>query len=180
MQRVAVVGTSCSGKTTLARKIASALDVPHIELDVIHWGPDWTPAPTDAFRRAVADATGGEHWVVDGNYSKVRDIVWGRATHVVWLNYPFLTVLWRALARTLRRAILREELFASNRESLRQSFLSRESILWWVIRSHHRRQREYRQLIDDGCFPNIQHIELTTPAETKQFIHRIGEANNSL
>jgi adenylate kinase family enzyme len=179
MQRVAVIGTSCSGKTTLALEIAAALGVPHIELDAIHWGPDWSPAPIDAFRRAVTDATNGKRWVVDGNYSKVRDIVWGRATHVIWLNYPFLTVFRRALVRTLRRALHREELFAGNRESLRQSFLSRESILWWVIRSHHRNQRKIRQLIDDGCFPNLQYIELKTPADTKQFIRRIGEANIS-
>ena len=177
MPRVVVVGTSCSGKTTLARRLAATLGAPHIELDVLHWGPDWTPAPIDAFRRAVANATNDDHWVADGNYSKVRDIVWGRATHVIWLNYPFLTVFLRALARTLRRAILQEELFAGNRESLRQSFFSRESILWWIIRSHHRRQREFRKLINDESFPNLQHTELRTPAETKQFVHKIAEAS---
>jgi adenylate kinase family enzyme len=180
MPRIVVVGTSCSGKTTLARKLATVLAVPHIELDVIHWGPGWTPAPIDEFRRAVANATNEDHWVADGNYSKVRDIVWRRATHVVWLNYPFLTVFSRALARTLRRALLREELFAGNRESLRQSFLSRESILWWIIHSHRRRQREFRQLIDDGSFPNLQYTELRTPAATKQFIMRIIEGEISL
>ncbi len=40
-----------------------------------------------------------------------------------------------------------------------------------------RRQREYRQLIEDGCFPNLQYIELRTPAETRHFIDRISEAS---
>ena len=41
---ILVMGVSGSGKTTYARKLASQLNVPHIELDTLYWGPDWTPA----------------------------------------------------------------------------------------------------------------------------------------
>jgi adenylate kinase family enzyme len=98
MQRVVVVGTSCSGKTTLARQLSQMLGVPHIELDAVHWLPNWQPRPTDEFRRLVAEAVARESWVMDGNYSSTaRDIVWDRATTLIWLNYPFRVVFWRAL-----------------------------------------------------------------------------------
>lgn len=36
--RVAIVGTSCSGKSTLARELSRRLGTPHVELDELFWG----------------------------------------------------------------------------------------------------------------------------------------------
>jgi adenylate kinase family enzyme len=121
LRRVAVVGTSCAGKTTFAAVLAAQLQAPHIELDALHWRPGWVRARPEAFRQAVAAATSADRWVSDGNYSVVRDLVWGRATALVWLDYSFPTVLRRALHRTARRALLREELYSGNRESFRKA-----------------------------------------------------------
>ena len=167
MERVIVVGTSCSGKTTLAQQISRALGAPHIELDAIHWKPNWQERPAEEFRQLVSEAAAGEEWVMDGNYSAGRDIVWGRATTIIWLNYPFRVVLWRALYRTTKRVINREELFSGNRESFRQSFLSRDSIILWVLRTYRRRRREYRRVLDGGTFPHLRVIELRKPAEAE-------------
>ena len=131
MARVVVIGTSCAGKTTFARSLARMLGFPHIELDALHWQPNWIERPDDEFCALAAAALAQNSWVTDGNY--VRDLVWSRATTVIWLNYAFPVVLWRAVARTLRRALTGEELFSGNRESLRTAFFSRDSILWWVL-----------------------------------------------
>ena len=61
--------------------------MPHIELDALHWGPNWKEAPTDVFRERVRLALQGDAWVIDGNYGKVRDIIWSRAEAIVWLDY---------------------------------------------------------------------------------------------
>ena len=53
MDRINVVGTSCSGKTTLARDLARRLVLPHVEFDALFWGPNWTPVPTDVFRERL-------------------------------------------------------------------------------------------------------------------------------
>ncbi len=71
MRRLAVVGTTGSGKTRLAREISTRLEIPHIELDSLYWGPYWTEPPVEAFRERVARALTGEAWVVDGNYSVI-------------------------------------------------------------------------------------------------------------
>ena len=137
-ERLIIIGTSCSGKTTLTRQLSRTLRAPCIELDAIHWKPAWQPRPTDEFRQMVSEVVAGERWVIDGNYSRVRDIVWARGTTIIWLNYPFRVVLWRALCRTVKRAATQEELFSGNRESFRKSFFSRESIILWVIYSYRR------------------------------------------
>jgi GTPase SAR1 family protein len=41
LMRIVVVGTSGAGKTTLARRIAAQLQLPHIELDAINWQSEW-------------------------------------------------------------------------------------------------------------------------------------------
>ncbi len=174
MERVVVVGTSCSGKTTLARQLAGVLGAPHVELDGIHWMSGWRERPVDEVRRMVSADAAAERWVMDGNYSAVRDIVWGRATAVVWLNYPFRVVLWRALSRTTRRVITREELFSGNREGFQQSFLSRDSIILWAITSHRRVRREYRRILDSGDFPHLRVIELGSPAEAEALVARLS------
>jgi adenylate kinase family enzyme len=147
MYRVSVVGSSCSGKTTIARRIADHYQIPHIELDKVFWQPNWTPLPIDQYRLAVQALAAGDDWVIDGNYGKVRDIVWARATDVVWMNLPLAVVLWRVIKRTIRRVVTREELFAGNRETFRNAVLSRDSLILWVIRTHRGRTRALREML---------------------------------
>src|SRR5438132_1981195 len=103
MRRVVVGGTSASGKTTLASRLAGRLGVPHVELDALHWEAGWIEAPNELFRARTQEALSGNCWVVDGNYSVVRDIVWGRADTVIFLDYPLIVILGRLLRRTLWR-----------------------------------------------------------------------------
>ena len=170
MTRVVVIGTSCAGKTAFARSLACALSFPHVELDALFWQPNWTPRPPEEFRNLVAQELSQGCWVTDGNYSVVRDLVWSRATTVIWLNYSFQIVLWRALTRTMRRVLTQEELFSANRESLRMAFFSRESILWWVLTTFHRRRKRYRQLFDMRTSPQLVYVELRKPTEAQNFL----------
>ncbi len=170
LRRVAVVGTSCSGKTTFAAALAARLQAPHIELDALHWRPGWVEAPAAEFRATVASATSAARWVSDGNYSVVRDLVWGRATAIVWLDFPFATVMRRALYRTVRRALLREELFSGNRETFRKAFLSRESILWWVVTTYRRRRRQYRAAFGQEAVAHLQVLVFKSPREANAFL----------
>lgn len=127
--KIAIVGTSGSGKTTLARQMSQRLAVPHIELDALHWEPNWTEATIDVFRSRVKTALSGDAWVVDGNYSKIRPLVWTRADTIVWLDYSFAIVMRQILQRTIRRVVLREECCNGNRETFQKSFLSGDSVI---------------------------------------------------
>jgi adenylate kinase family enzyme len=138
MRRVAVIGGSCSGKTTVSRRLAGLLDVPHVELDALHHGPNWNEAPAELLQQRVRDALAAapEGWVVDGNYfGKLGDLVLEQADTVVWLDLPHRTVIRRVLWRTVSRLVLRVELWNGNRERVRDTF-GRNSIVWWVVRTH--------------------------------------------
>jgi adenylate kinase family enzyme len=170
--RFLVVGTSGAGKSTFAEALGKAAQCPHIELDRFYWGPGWEAVPHAQFERAVLAATEGERWVADGNYSAVRDVLWPRATQVVWLNYSRWTVFSRLLWRTLGRIMTREELFQGNRESLRMSFFSRDSVLLWSYRTFETNRRKYAGLREDPRYAHLQWTEITRPSEARAFIER--------
>ena len=176
-RRIAVVGTSGSGKTTLARRLAQWLGIEHVELDALHWGPDWTPAPREVFRERVWRALGEDAWATDGNYSVVRDIVWCRADTVVWLDYSLPVVMARVTQRTVRRFVTREQLWNGNQERFRQSFLSQNSIVWWALRTYRRRKREYPVLFARPEHAHLRVVHLSSPRAAGQWLRSLPVAH---
>jgi hypothetical protein len=118
------------------------------------------------FSELVQVAISADEWVVDGNYRTVRDQTWGRTTAIAWLNYPFHIVFYRALARTVRRLVSQELLFAGNRESFRGAFFEADGIPWWVIRTYHKRRREYPMVFCQPCFQHLELFELNSHEQT--------------
>jgi energy-coupling factor transporter ATP-binding protein EcfA2 len=161
LTRVVVVGTSSSGKTTFARRLAGLLDAPYVELDALHWGPEWTVRPD--FQQEVLAAVQQPRWVIDGNYSSVRDIVWSRCTAIVWLDYSFGRVLAQALRRTARRVVTGERLYAGNRETIGIALFDPQGTPWWVVRTHRRRRREFPELFRRPEYGHARVIRLSTP-----------------
>lgn len=174
LQRVVIVGMSGAGKSTLARQLAQVMDAPHVELDGLFWGPAWEPhAPAD-FRAHVSAAVQGERWVVDGNYSSVRHLVWPRATAIVWLDLSFPRVFTRVLLRTLRRVATGQVLWSGNRESWRRTFFSRESILWWVLRNFALRRRQFAALKQAAGDRQPAWIELRSPRQVHEWLRSVA------
>src|ERR671939_2138225 len=169
LPKIAVVGTSGSGKTTVARELARRLGVPHVELDALFHGPGWTETPVEEFRRRVAAATAGDGWVVDGNYdSKLGDLVLGRADTVVWLDLPLRVALTRVTRRTIRRIRTREELWSGNRESWRGGFLGWESMFVWTIRSHLRNRHARAERL--AQHPSLRVVRLRSAREVERYL----------
>ena len=171
--RINVVGATGSGKTTLAGNLAGALAIPHIEIDALFWGPDWTYGPEELFRQRVSDAVSDQAWVIDGNYSRLGSIIWSRANMVVWLDYPFHTVFWQLWRRSLGRLVTGEELWQGNRESWKQTFLSRDSILVWLFRSYGRKRRQYPPLFEQPDYAHISFVRLRSPKATHAWLSEL-------
>ena len=167
MKRIVVIGTSCSGKTTLARQLAQKLNLPHIEIDSLHWGPNWTVH--EDFDDRVDRATQRGAWVMDGNYTRIRIYTWSRADTIVWLDYPARVVGLRALRRTIVRAWRRTELWNGNRESFRLSFFDRESVLLWVWRTWRIRRRDTPKLLRRPEYATKQIVRLRHPREAERW-----------
>ena len=168
-KRIAVIGTTGSGKTTLARQISKRLGIPHVELDALHWEPNWTEPPVEVFRKRVSQALCSDAWVIDGNYSVARDIIWSRADSIVWLDYALPLILWRLVWRTVRRIITREELWNGNREHW-QAIFGRDSLIAWALGTHPRHRRDYPVLLERPEYAHLSLIRLRSPRETNTWL----------
>lgn len=172
MQRISVVGNSGSGKTTLARRLAWALGVPHLELDSVFHLPNWQPLDSEEFRAVVSQFTSAPAWIVDGNYSAVRDIVWDRADTVIWIDPPRHTVMRRLAARTFRRMATGTELWNGNRERFRYLFNRGESIIAWAWTSHHKYRTRYLAAQDDPGNAHLSFIRIGTPRQAEALVRQ--------
>jgi len=177
LTRIVVIGTSGSGKTTMAGQLAARRGLRHIELDALFWDAEWTPAPHAVFRERLLAALPDDGWVVDGNYSQVRDILWGRANTVVWLDYSLPVVLARVTRRTFSRMVTRETLWNGNRERLRDTLFSRESILLWALTSYRRNRRTYVALLAQPDYRRLSVIHLRSPRAADEWLARLPEAS---
>lgn len=178
-ERISVAGTSCAGKTTTSRAIAERLGIPHIELDALFHGPDWSAPPKNEFQRRVREALDGSAgWVADGNYGgALGGLVLERAQTVVWLDLPLNLCLRRMWTRTRHRIRTREELWESkNRETIRNVFLTRDSLILWTLKAHFRHRREWPARF--AAHPQLKVVRLRSPRDVERWLDDLPAAHS--
>jgi len=178
--RISVVGTSGCGKSTMAARIASAFDIPVIELDAINWQAGWRDLASHdpaEFKRRVVRAVSADAWVIAGNYSLVRPIYIPRLTHIIWLDYPKRVVMRRVIGRSIARAIDRQELWpgTGNRENPRM-WINKDHPIRWAWDTFDKRRSEYEKRFANPENKNAKLIRLRHPREAKEIVARLRDA----
>jgi adenylate kinase family enzyme len=172
-RRISIVGTSGSGKSSLARRISAKLGIEHIELDAIHHQADWTPMPEREFRAAVAERIALNAWVADGNYhGKLGDLVWGRADAVIWFDLPRPRVMAQLVGRTVGRALNKRELWNGNREDWRNMFSRNpeRSVIMWAWHTHAAKRARYLAAQDDPAYRAIEFVRIRSHREADALV----------
>jgi adenylate kinase family enzyme len=169
-RRIAVVGVSGNGKTTLARRLAAKLDVPYTELDALNHLPGWTEATAETLLRDVEAAMSrSDGWVLDGSYvGKIGDIVLRRADTLVWLDQSLPLVLARLVRRAVRDIVTRRDLFNGNRQTWRLAFWGRDSLVGFAIRMHFSRRRRWPERF--ARYPELEVVRLRSPHEVENWL----------
>ena len=172
--RIIIFGTSGAGKSTLARKISQKLGTPHIELDNLRFGPNWSNTPKEEYHAHIKEAIKQENWVIDGNvFNSSREIVWPRATHLLWLRYSLHRTLWQLFKRTIHARITGTEIVKGNKESLRINFLSRQSLFLLAYKKYF----EHRKHLPEALgLPENKHLQVTiftNPSQANQWLEQL-------
>ncbi len=168
-RRICIKGTSGAGKSTFGAELAERLGVPHIELDALHWGPNWSLPEDEVFRARVREAMAAarEGWIIDGNYdSKLGGTVIDAADTIVWLDLPLRITLPRLWRRTMYRLRNNVKLYGGNHETRRDHFASRESLFIWAVRSRRKQRRLWPARF--GSDPRL--VRLRSDAEARRWL----------
>lgn len=176
--RIVVVGSSGSGKTTMAKRLARELDLPAIELDAINWQPNWydlSQKDPEEFKRRVEIATRGERWSSDGNYNILRPILWTRATHLVWLDYDHHVILRRVIWRSVKRALDRRELWpgTGNRERVSE-WLRKDHPIQLVRQGWAGKRERIAARLAEPAAAHLKVIRLSHPREAEGLAARLN------
>lgn len=177
MKKIIIVGSSGSGKTTLARRLSVILEIPHTELDAIHHQAHWQPMDNVEFAKQVNDIARGSEWIFCGNYFSTLGLgFWRQADTIIWCDYSLGRVFARLLRRTLRRTLTKERLWNGNYERFFVNFLTKDSVILWMLQSWKRQQRRYSEIFSQSsALPHTNLIRLRNPKDTELFVKQIRE-----
>jgi adenylate kinase family enzyme len=176
-RRIAVVGTSGSGKSVLARRIGATLGLPVIELDAINWQPGWhglNQHDPELLIAKVTAAVSADNWVTDGNYSEVRPLIEARMTDMVWLDFPRSVVMARVIRRSFARALSGREIWpGSGCVETFASWRDPGHPIRWAWSSHAGRRARYGELARSQPEGVTVH-HLRRPADADRLVHRLA------
>ena len=134
---------SGAGKTTAARRLSDALDVPFHEMDALAIGPGWSTPVTfvDDVAALLAQAR--------------------------WLDYPRRVVLPRLLRRSVRRSATGPRHFGGNVETWR-GWLAPGHPFWHAVTTFG--QRRAYLAARTGTEPGIAVVRLRTPRDLDRWL----------
>ena len=85
--RIMVIGSCGSGKTTFSIQLSKILGLPLIHLDKEYWRPGWIETPKKEWHEKVENIVSQENWIIDGNYNGSLDIRFKRTETVIFMDY---------------------------------------------------------------------------------------------
>jgi adenylate kinase family enzyme len=173
MRRIAVVGVAGSGKSTFAAALAARLGRPRIDMDALHWLPNWVMVDLDLFRARVAEAAAGEAWVTDGNYGKARDCLWPRAEAIVWLDYHWTVIAPRLIGREIGLILSGREIHNGNRVTFRSQFLSRDSVILFALNQYRRHRPQLEPALARPEHAHLKLFRFRSPGEARRWLQSL-------
>lgn len=176
MRRINVIGTSGSGKSYFAKALAERLGFEYIQMDQLHWKPNWVESTTEELLAKLASKISADTWVLDGNYSKTNAIKWDNVDTIICLDYSFVKTFYQVFCRSIQRIWTRQELWpdTGNIETWRGTFLSSDSILIWCMRTYSKNRKSYGALQKSAKHRHINIIRLRSRADANNFLEEVS------
>ncbi|CAM3649656.1 adenylate kinase [Rouxiella silvae] len=172
--RINVIGTSGSGKSTFAKALAQKLAVPYVEMDALYWKPNWGESSDAELFAKLEQALARPAWVLDGNYKRTQPIKWRNVETIIWVDYSFARTLFQAVKRAVQRLRSGKEIWAGtgNRETFRKSFLSRDSIILWTLKTFYKNRQQYQKLMESPLKDGVTFVRLRSHRQAGEYIAR--------
>ena len=164
MQRVLVIGSGGSGKSTVAAQLGELLNLEVNHLDKFYWGAGWVKPELNEWVKTVTDLIDSESWIIDGNYSGTLELRIQKCDTIVFLDLPPVLCLWRIVKRFFQyRDGSRPDMAEGCRENLDFEFVS------WVWNYRRRSRPKVIKLLKEHA-EGKQIFWLRSRGQVKRFL----------
>ena len=100
MQRILVMGSSGSGKSTFSKRLSAITGIPIVSLDALFWKPGWVESDRAEFRERLTAVARQPRWIMDGNFaSHLVELRRDACDTVIWFDLPRATCVLGILIR---------------------------------------------------------------------------------
>lgn len=127
--KIAVLGYSWSGKSTLAKHLASHYKIPLLYLDTVQFEANWEVRDRGDAIAMVTEFMRNDDWVIDGNYiAFLQNERLKQADYIIYMEFSRWRCLWRAVHRYhMHKNMSRESMTIGCIEKIDLKFI------WWIL-----------------------------------------------
>lgn len=146
MQRVAIIGSPGTGKSTFARKLAERTGLPLIHLDFYYHDKQRDYYDNkEAWRTRATEFAKNEAWIIDGNFSSTLTHRFQQADTIFYFDMPTYIAMKGIVTRWITaRHTKRLDMPNDWQEKPTWEFF------WYVLRFRHKYAEGTRQLLNES------------------------------
>ncbi len=170
MKKISIIGSGGAGKSTLAKRLSSKLNIPLYHLDSIFWKPGWVETERSEWIGIQQKLCKGPEWIMDGNYGGTMQIRLDASDTVIFLDFNRFFCLYRAVYRYIKYyGRSRPDMAKGCNEQLDLDFIK------WIY--------EYPKTKKPNILQNLEKLSDTTkvyilksPKEVDTFLNNMGKS----
>ena len=171
MQRILVMGSSGSGKSTFSRRLSAITGIPMVSVDALFWKPGWVESDKAEFHARLAAAAQQPRWIMDGNFtSHLVELRRDACDTLIWFDLPRATCMMGILTRIARSyGEVRPEMAPGCPEKIDLEFFH----YVWTFR-----ERIRPKLLEyfEGLRPDQTFITFTNRAQADRYLSDLASA----